>query len=150
MFVESWNRSLDLWENLNKNIENIENIEGEIEWEIDSIKEKLNWLEIDRFRWTPSHLEELLNNWYYLWIVVNRSFKLNNIYEYQKNSFIELHNEKLKHLGVRVYFDVERDQDWIINKLYIYSWKVKQEVSQENHINLFKHFLLNVNMYKNN
>lgn len=147
MFVDRWNESLDLWENLN-NIS--ENTESKIELEIDSVKEKLNWLEVERFRWTPSHLEELLNKWYYLWIVVNRSLKPNNTYEYQKNSFIKLHNINLKNQDVRVYFDVERNKDWTINKLYIYSWKVKQEVSQESHINLFKHFSLNVNMYKNN
>lgn len=147
MFVDRWNQSLDLWENLSKISENTEN---KAELAIDSVKEQLNWLEIERFRWTPSHLEELLNKWFELWIVVNQSlntYKKWQEYEFQKYPFLKLFNPNKKS-EIRVHFEVETSENNEVEKIYIMAWKLKQLASIDKHPNVYNHFNQKVNKYR--
>ena len=147
MFVDRWNQSLDLWENLST-ISN--NTEKNTEHEIDSVKEQLNWLELERFRWTPSHLEELLSKWYILGLVINQSlntYKKWDDYNFQKYSFLKMYAPNSRK-EIRVYFDVETNENNEIERIYILAWKVKQLVSKEKQANIYNHFTNNVNKYR--
>lgn len=147
MFVDRWNQSLDLWENLSNISENTEN---ETELTIDSVKEQLNWLEIERFRWTPSHLEELLNKWFGLWVVINQSlntYKKWQDYEFQKYPFLKLFNPNTKS-EIKVHFEVETSEKNEVEKIYIMAWKLKQLASIDKHPNIYNHFTQKVNKYR--
>lgn len=147
MFVDRLNQSLDLWEDLSNISENTDN---KTEITINSVKEMLNWLELERFRWTPNQLEELLNKWYWLWIVINQSLndiKPWNEYNFQKYPFLKLNNWNNRN-EIRVHFEVETDEQWNVTKIYIIAWKVMQEVSQDKHENIYNHFTKKVNKYR--
>ncbi|MDD2871675.1 MAG: hypothetical protein PHS49_06840 [Candidatus Gracilibacteria bacterium] len=147
MFVDRLNQSLDLGEDLSNISENTDN---KTEITINSVKEMLNGLELERFRGTPNQLEELLNKGYGLGIVINQSLndiKPGNEYNFQKYPFLKLNNGNNRN-EIRVHFEVETDEQGNVTKIYIIAGKVMQEVSQDKHENIYNHFTKKVNKYR--
>ena len=105
--------------------------------QVNYVKDELNKKKINVFDWTPKHLEELLKNWYILWTTINTSFKQWSTKEYQDNSFLEL---RWNNIRVRVYFDLEIDENWENKNIYILAWEKKQLIFKDIHNLIFNHF----------
>lgn len=101
---------------------------------IGSVKEKLNSVEISRFNWTPEHLEQLLREWHTL-SDTPHTFLKNWVLELQENKTVLLDN------NISVYFTLEMGDNEKISKVYIFNWKIKQEISPQSHYLLYLNFI---------
>lgn len=118
---------------------------------VNSIKEQLNLVDINKFNWTPEHLESLINNWYCLWVVVY-SCHSEWSSEYEKYSYVDLFIESYTQTRekIRVYYgaDLIKNDDYKeIDNLYIIKNNKKQLVNPELQPLLYSHFTGNVNLH---